>query len=212
MTRRGRTLIVPGLLLLLVSISLFIWGYFPPRRETRIRQISEATSPVLPSGRSLTLTFPPSIHVGNMEVVRLTLDVATRDPSDPVDFYDSHNLIAEARFDLPGINVRPSELISAPISQGQTAVFYWTLRPNQVGRSHGTIWLYLRSVDKLTGEESRETVSAQIVEIDSVKFLGLSTNQARIASGLGIILGLALSIPFFEARIKDLIQKQSRIS
>jgi hypothetical protein len=112
-------------------------------------------------------------------------------------FYDTHTVIAEARFDLPGIHVRPSELISAPVSKGQTAVFYWTLRPAEVGKSRGTIWLYLRTVDRQTGEERRETMSAQIVEIESVKLLGLTTGWIRILGLMGTVTGLFLCFPLF---------------
>ncbi len=127
-------------------------------------------------------------------------------------FYETHNLIVEARFDLPGVSIRPSELISAPVSQGQTAVFYWTLRPTDAGKFRGTIWLYLRAVDKLTGQESRETVSAQIVEIESVKFLGLVVNRVRMIGLVGAVAGLFLSLPLFEALVRTSLSKKEQNS
>jgi hypothetical protein len=117
--------------------------------------------------------------------------------SGPPSIYDTHDVIAEARFDLPGMNVRPSDLVSEPIARGQTAVFYWTLRPREVGGVRGTIWLYLRTVDKLTGEESRAAVSAQLVEMETVKLLGLPLNTVRLTALVGITLGILLCMPLF---------------
>ncbi len=108
--------------------------------------------------------------------------------------------------------VQPSELISAPVSRGQTAVFYWTLRPGEAGKFRGTIWLYLRAVDKSTGEERRETVSAQIVEIESVKFLGFVANQARMIGLVGFAAGLFLSLPLFESLAAKLLSKEEKYS
>jgi hypothetical protein len=189
-----------GLLLLAGSTLLLIWGYRPAHRELRVRPVAAAQASEAGRG-DLTLLFPPKIRIGEPAVVRLTLDVDALQaflPGESSNVYESHNVIAESRFDIPGIPVQPSEVISAPVSEGQTAVFYWTLRPKDAGKFRGTIWLYLRTVDKLTGQESRETVSAQIVEIESVKFLGLVVNRARTIAWVGAALGILLSLPFFE--------------
>lgn len=198
MLRRARVGL--GVLVLALSLSLSFWGYWPVRRETRLRPVSD------PGGQgSLTLVYPPQTRVGEPAVVRLALQV--ENPGNATidgvpEFYSTHKVVAEARFDIPEMNVRPSELISAPIEQGQTAVFYWTLRPNESGRQRGTIWLYLRTVDKRTGQESRTTVSAQILEIESVKLLGVDANQARLAGWVGTLLGIILAMPFFGSMIR----------
>src|SRR5512139_3016065 len=172
-----------GLLLLAGSIVFLAWGYWPVHRELRARPVSPAKSAQAEQA-VLTLLFPPRIRVGEPGVVRLTLDVDALTDFLPAagesgSIFDTHHVIAEARYDIPGVAVQPSGLISAPVSQGQTAVFYWTLRPGEAGKYRGTIWLYVRAIDKSTGQESRETVSAQIVEIESVKFLGLVINRVR---------------------------------
>jgi hypothetical protein len=196
-----------GLFLLAGSILFLVWGYRPAHRELRVRPVSASGS--ASAEEALTLLFPPKIRAGETGVFRLTVEVdalkdlllAADGGNESPNIHDAHHLIAEARFDLPGISVRPSELISAPVSQGQTAVFYWTLRPIDTGKYRGTIWLYLRLVDKLTAEERRETVSAQLVEIESVKLLGLSINQVRMTGMTAFVIGFILSLPLFEARI-----------
>jgi hypothetical protein len=218
MTRKGKVRTSLGLLILAFSILLLVWGYWPAHRELRVRPVSVNTGITPSEEGALTLLFPPRIRVGDAGVVRLTLEVdalqdflLTPGETDSSTFYDTHNVIAEARFDLPGVPIQPSELISAPVSQGQTAVFYWTLRPGDAGKFGGTIWLYLRAVDKSTGQERRETVSAQIVEIEAVKFLGLAVNRVRLIGLVGGITGLFLSLPLFEVLAVKLIRKRSKI-
>ena len=219
MSRKRKIRIGLGFLILAASILFLVWGYWPVHRELRVRPVSVNPGSAPESQRAITLLLPSKIRVGEAGVVRLTLDLdALQDAlratggTASSNYYDTHNVIAEARFDLPGIAVRPSDLISAPVSQGQTAVFYWTLRPDQAGKFPGTIWLYLRLVDKLTGEERRETVSAQIVQIDAVKFLGLKVDRVQIIGTVGFVIGLFLSFPLFEAQVAVFLQKSRLIS
>lgn len=182
--------------------------------------------PALPERRYLTLEYPPRMRAGDSDIVRLTLEVDDLGNITPTaeiegnvvtgkvveipNLYETHQVIVESRFDVAGMEVRPSELISAPISQGQTAVFYWSIRPDDVGFYRGTIWLYLRFVDKSSGEESRKTVSAQIVEIEAVNLLGFSANVARATGMVGSVLGTILGFPFFEDALKLLFRKVGR--
>ena len=204
-----------GLLLLAGSIVFLAWGYWPARREMRARPVLPAESTQAEQA-ALTLLFPPRIRVGEPGVARLTLEVdALKDflptAGESESIFDTHHVIVEARYDIPGIAVQPSELISAPVSQGQTAVFYWALRPGAAGKFRGTIWLYVRAIDKLTGQESRETVSAQIVEIEAVKFLGFVVNQVRMIGLVGATAGLFLSLPLFEALTMKGLRKRREI-
>ncbi len=182
--------------------------------------------PALPERRYLTLEYPPRMRAGDSDIIRLTLEVDDLGNITPTaeiegnvvtgkvieipNLYETHQVIVESRFDVAGMEVRPSELISAPISQGQTAVFYWSIRPDDVGFYRGTVWLYLRFVDKSSGEESRKTVSAQIVEIEAVNLLGFSANVARTTGMVGSVLGTILGFPFFEDALKLLFRKVGR--
>jgi hypothetical protein len=182
--------------------------------------------PAMPERRYLKLEFPPRIKTGDSDIIRLTLEVddqgnilptaeiegnvVTGEVIEIPNLYETHHVVAEARFDIAGMEVRPNELISEPIEQGQTAVFYWSIRPNEVGVYRGTIWLYLRFVDKASGEESRKTVSAQIVEIEAVNFLGLSAGFARTTGVVGSILGTVIGFPYFEDIVKFLFRKRSK--
>ena len=182
--------------------------------------------PAINEARRLTLEFPPTIRAGDSDIVRLTLEVDDLGNITPTaqfegnvvtgeiiqfpDLYESHHFVAESRFDIAGVEIRPADLINVPLAKGQTATFSWSIRPPDVGVYRGTIWLYLRFVDKLNGEESRLTVSAQIVEIEAVNFIGLSGGAARTAGFIGSIVGTVIGFPFLEDIVKFLYSKRRR--
>lgn len=185
-----------------------------------------APPPAILESRRLTLEYPPKIRVGDSDVIRLTLEIDALGSLAPTaeaqgdtvagqvvqipNLYDTHNVIAEARLDMAGPQIRPSELISEPLTPGQSATFYWSIRPTAAGTFRGTAWFYLRFVDKVSGEESRKTVSAQPVQIEAASFLGLDGNVARAAGGLGSALGAILGIPFIDDVLKWLYQRIRR--
>lgn len=182
--------------------------------------------PAIPERRRLTLEFPAQIRAGDSDVVRLTLEVddlgnitptaqfegnvVTGEVVEIPDLYETHNVIAEAKFDIAGLQVSPPELISQTLSKGQSLNFYWSVRPAEVGVYRGTVWFYLRFVDKVSGEESRRAVSAQIVEIEAVNFLGLPANLVRTVGGVGSVIGAVVGFPFFEDIIKFIFRRQTR--
>jgi hypothetical protein len=178
-------------------------------------QLPAATAiPAIPERRRLTLEFPPQIRTGDSDVVRLTLEVddlgnitptaqvegnvVTGEVVEIPNLHETHNVIAEAKFDIAGLQISPTEVISQTLSQGQTVTFFWSVRPQEAGTFRGTIWFYLRFVDKVSGEESQKTVSAQLVEIEAVNLFGLPGNVARTFGGVGSVIGAVVGFPFFE--------------
>ena len=51
------------------------------------------------------------------------------------------------------------------------------------GKFKGTAWLFLKFVDRLTGEESQRAISAQTVEIGAANLFGFSAGFARTDRG-----------------------------
>jgi len=182
--------------------------------------------PAIPERRRLTVEYPLKIRAGDSDVIILTLEVDDQGNITPTaqfegnvvtgevieipDLYESHNVIAEAKFDVAGLQISPPDLISQTLSRGQSLNFYWSVRPTDVGVYRGTIWFYLRFVDKVSGEESRRTVSAQIIEIEAVNFLGLSAKFVRTAGGVGSVIGAVVGFPFFEDIVKFLFRRKRR--
>jgi hypothetical protein len=193
---------------------------FPTPQPTQI-------APAIPETRRLTLEFPSKMRAGvEGDIVRLTLEVddlgnitptaqidgnvVVGDTIEIPDLYETHNVTAEARLDLAGMQVQPADAIYEPLKRGQSATFHWSIRPQEVGTYRGTVWLHLNFADKSTGEQSRIAISAQIVEIEAVDFFGLSVNTIRTSGVVGSIIGGVIGFPFIEDIIKFLFKKRKK--
>ncbi len=197
-----------------------------PTAEMPSESLVIAPPQAILESRRLTLEYPPKIRVGDSDVIRLTLEIDTLGNVTPTaevqgntvtgkivqipNLYDTHNVIAEARLDMAGPQIRPSELISEPLLPGQTATFYWSVLPTTAGTFRGTAWFYLRFIDKVSGAESQKTVSAQQIQIEATNFLGLNGNMARTAGGVGSVLGAILGFPFAGDILKWIYQHLQR--
>ena len=182
--------------------------------------------PALPERRRLTLEFPPQIRAGDSDVVRLTLEVddlggitptaeiggnaITGELIEMPNLYETHHVIAEARFDMAGMEISPPDVSSQTLAQGQSVTFYWSIRPRETGVYRGTVWLYLRFRNKQSGEESRKAVSAQLVEVEAVNLLGFSGNFARTTGVIGSVVGTVIGFPFIEDIVKLLIKGRKK--
>jgi hypothetical protein len=174
--------------------------------------------PSIPETRLLTLDFPPKIRAGDSDVVRLTLEMDENGNLTPTvsspgniingtvvtipNIYDSYNVLAEARLDMAGVDVRPNDTVSETLLPGQKITFYWSVLPNDVGVYRGTVWFYLHFLPKSTGVESRQALSAQPIEIEATSFLGLRANPARWLGFAGTIVSSVLGMPFLETILK----------
>lgn len=180
--------------------------------------IPAAPPPAIPESRRLTLEYPPRIRTGDSDRIRLTLEVNDLGEITPTaevqgntvtgqvvqvpNLYETHHVVAEARLDLAGLEVRPPNAIDEPLLPGQSVTFYWSVRPTESGTYRGTVWFYLRFVDKVSGEQSRRAIAAQTVQIEATKFLGLGGGVARAAGGVGSLIGGVLGFPFIDDVMK----------
>lgn len=182
--------------------------------------------PAIPERRRLSLEFPPQIRAGDSDLIRLTLEVdnlgnitptaaiegnvITGETVEIPNLYETHHVIAEARLDMAGMEISPPDLSGQTLAQGQSVTFYWSIRPAEVGVYRGTVWLYLRFVDRQNGEESRKAVSAQPVEIEAVNLFGLSGDFARTAGVVGSVVGTVIGFPFLEEILRFLISRRKK--
>lgn len=182
--------------------------------------------PAIPEQRELTLEYPPKIRAGDSDVVRLTLEVKENGDITPTavvqgnvvhgqkveipNLYNTHHVIVESRFDIAGLEVSPNGLSSQTLEPGQTVTFFWSVRPTEVGKYRGTVWLNLRFVDKVSGEESQKVVSAQPVEIEAVNLYGIPANVVRTFGGVGSVVGAVVGFPFFQDIVKYLWSKRRK--
>jgi len=183
-------------------------------------------APAIPEARRVTLEYPGHIRVGDSDVVRLTLEVDTLGSITPTaetagnvvvgqtvqvpNLYDTHSVIAEARLDLAGVDIRPGEVVSESLQPGQSVTFYWSVHPADPGTYRGTAWLFLRFIDKSTKEENRIPLSAQTVQISTSELFGLSGGLARTAGSVGSVVGAVLGFPFVTDVLKWLWSRVRR--
>jgi hypothetical protein len=175
--------------------------------------VIERPQPAITENRRLTLEFPAVMRLGDSTRIRLQLEVDDRGNVTPTavvegnvisgevvqipDLYETHNVIAEARLDLAGMQVQPSQAISEPLSPGKAVTFYWSVRPAEAGDYRGSVWLHLRFLPKSGGMESRIPLSVQFLDIQVNSFLGLLSGRAARGFGAaGSAIGTVLGIPF----------------
>jgi len=187
---------------------------------------SAPVQPAIPEKRFLALEFPPKIRAGDSDVIRLTLkmdesgnitptavvagNVVTGNTIEIPNLYETHHVIAEARMDMAGVQISPADLSSQTLLPGQSVMFFWSVRPADVGTYRGTVWLFLRFVDKVSGEESRIAVSAQTVDIEAVSLFGVPANVARSAGMIGSAVGAVVGFPFFEEIVKFIFKRRKK--
>lgn len=182
--------------------------------------------PAIPERRFLALEFPPRIRAGDSDVVRLTLqmddsgnitptaviagNLITGEAIEIPNLYETHHVVVEASFDIAGVQVSPPDLSSQTLSPGQSVMFFWSIRPVEVGTYRGTVWLFLRFVDKVSGAESRRAVSAQMVEIEAVNLFGVPARAARVVGGVGSVVGTVIGFPFFEDIVRFFFKRSRK--
>jgi hypothetical protein len=187
---------------------------------------SPQPQPSINESRRMTLEFPNQIRMGDSEIVTLKLEMddygnivptaevagnaITGNSIEIPDLYDTHKVNAEARIDIAGMDISPAGTVSEPLARGQSIVFRWSVRPREVGVYRGTVSFRLLFVDKSNGEESRITVSDQIVQIETVKFFGLSANLTRSVGTVGSAVGSVLGFPFVKDILKSIYDKRKK--
>ena len=88
-------------------------------------------------------------------------------------------------------------MISEPLLKDEKVTFYWRIRAQNEGKYAGRVWLYLRYIPKEGGAEERRAISAQTIEVEARKFLGiLSSSSAKRLGVIGTFLGVLLIFSF----------------
>jgi hypothetical protein len=220
------------LLLFFLTLGLTLlfggWGSAgAPRRsqEHALRLLTTETPQVVLGRWRVQLETPQYLRLGDAGLVRLSLlplgesSSAPEGPSLPGDVVlpadafgattaTRPTMIAEARLDLAGMEVRPDQEISEPLFPGQPLTFFWSVRAVQAGEYHGVAWLHLRLLTD--GEETRLPLSAQEVRLQVRTLWGLSVSTARWLSLLWGTLTFVLGFPYLKEVALWMQQKVQR--
>jgi hypothetical protein len=177
--------------------------------EIGLTEIQELQSKSLYS--NLNLQFPRKIRVGDTAFIRLSLDMppqkssessSERQPSENEivliqQVFDKYHVIIETRLELAGFDYLPIGEISEALLPWKAVAFNWNIRPGDQGFYRGTIWMHIKFLPKNGGDEIRQLLTAQTVEIESIDLLGLDGTIARILGSIGLVIGVLLNLEFF---------------
>lgn len=160
--------------------------------------------------RRLRLEWPNRIHVGDSGFITLTLmtelsgealNSNARDSSTQFEELQSpHISVIQARLDIAGIDSDPYGEILQPVRMGDPMIFEWHLRPHVEGTYPATIWLHILNIPQSGSDNLRQPLSAQVLEIESVKLLGMGGSEARLVGALGIMAGAFLGLSTWVTR------------
>jgi hypothetical protein len=124
------------------------------------------------------------------------------------DIFETHNVLAEARLDLAGMQVDPAGQVSETLRPGQRVIFSWSVHPDEAGLYRGTLWFFLRFIPIAGGPESSRALAALPIEIEAVSFFGLRAGPARWLGAIGSFVGGVLGLPFLEDILRFLFRKK----
>lgn len=218
-----------GLLLMVASMVCLFWGFWPLAASSRQINLPtalrfSALDPIpLPDARSLDLQWPSTLRTGDLRRVRLDLLpfsdadrpaslVSGAEPSATAPIQgtgpdQTHYIFLEARLDVAGLQVAPVAEVMQPLLIGRPVTFVWSVRAQDAGAYRGTLWLHLLLVPVAGGEEIRQPLSAQLVEIHAGSLAGLSALQARTVGVVGFILALVLIWPALLVMLQGLVRR-----
>lgn len=198
-----------GLLLLVVSLLVLVWGFWPGRKSVYTIQMG-ASGPIN-SPVTIMLEWPSAMRQGDSGKVRLKLElhgngsqVVLDDNSHPVIAADTdtarqgYNVVAEARLEQSRLPVTPTGEIIQPIEAGQPGEFLWSIQAIEPGDYPGTLWVHLALVPEANFGEGevnygvRQPLTARPVDIRVVNLLGIQGWMARVIGIVGTVLGLLL--------------------
>lgn len=175
-----------------------------------------ATAPVLPTPttvvepRVIELEWPPTMRLGESDVVRLalipdesgyTLEADFPDhqiQSQPVDVDrpPGYALYASARMDGVGFAISPAQELERYLPPGEAVIWRWTIKPSSPGQQRLSVSVRLRWKPPVGANEPvRESmVLSQALDVRVLSILGLTQSQAMMVGVLGLILGGGLSL------------------
>ncbi len=177
--------------------------------------------------RLIEIEWPAQMRVGDSDIIRLSLVMDEEGQITPTavieghavmgepvtipDLYETHNLVAEARLDLLGIESLPQGTVSEPLAPGKTVNFYWNIQSRTAGEFRGTIWLHVNIVPRDgAGQIERVALLAKPIEIESTTILGMSSQMARIFSLSGSLLSSIIGFPFLESILRFLWKRMHK--
>lgn len=166
-------------------------------------------APPASDGRIVQVEWPERIRMGESDVVRLAL-IPNRDGFELITEFPEHQtltqtiqiphpsgyeLFAVARLEGVGFEIAPDGEQAQYLPTDRPLTWRWSLTPRRPGQQRLTISLTLRWETQSDSGPVRSVVAySRALEVQVISFLGLSRNQALLASFVGLFLGGSMSL------------------
>lgn len=181
---------------------------------------------MIDENRRLVLEWPPTLRVGDSDVLRLTLEMDDQGNLTPTaeiaghetrgeavqipSLYDTHYVFLTADLNIANVDVSPYGERSLPLYPGEAVTFYWSISTLNVGDFRGVLSTSLQFVPIAGGPEKRIGLSQQVIEIRGVGLLGLSGTGARVFGAIGAVVGSLLGFDDVIALAKKVLELRKK--
>jgi hypothetical protein len=163
--------------------------------------------------RQAVLEWPKTMRIGEIEEITLIFEPVEGESSSQnlssvlPELYSIYNVMAEARFEVAGIRMNPTNLTRKSMPVGQAVKFKWEISSDQVGSYKGTMWLSLRLLPLDGSQASEVPIYIHEVQLQTTSLFGMNETMVYIIGGVGIVLSMVIvysdMIGFVRRRIKS---------
>jgi hypothetical protein len=160
--------------------------------------------------RVVELEYPPSMRLGDSDVLRLSLvpsedgyTVQTDYPEHQTDTQDilvvqksGYELSGIARLDAVGFNISPQAEQERYIPVGEQVNWQWALTPREPGQQRLAVilWLRWKPVENPSAPMRETEIYSRSLNIQVNSFFGMTRRQAMSGGFLGLIFGGGMSL------------------
>lgn len=219
--------IIFGMVIFIISVAILTWEQLPAAKQSHVFELpsievfdsenkdDRTLSSISFEHYQIKLDWPVRMYSGKKETITLNLEAYGREinPGGAIEpgnidgewsdersdmIYESYNLVAEARIDLPGIEIIPKGEISQPLPLGKSLNFQWRISSDHDGIYPGMFWFYINIVQKQGGAHERRALLAYPIKVTSYSFLGLSRDVLLGISAVLFLASFALWYRIFE--------------
>lgn len=201
-----------GMILILISLAIWSWLYWPIKPISRIAYLKQGTillDPsvntqllVLPVNRVVTLNWSPIIRLGDVSTLELTFTGSDQSGAvgiiNPIassgseGIFLQYNLELVTKVDLLYFNVSPSKYYGQTFQESLPNKFSWQIKPSKQGDFEGVVWVYMQMFPKNGGEKLDKTLFAFPINYKVTSIFGLNTGILRVMASLFLICGSIL--------------------
>jgi len=209
-----RILLFLGLVILVGSIGMLTWSFWPLRdKEISLTLSPDKLQTLNPDSQipaflfkedcKLIIEYPAVARQGDPGSIVLTWEVGNSPPNSASNSSSvtGPSVLVESRLDLLGFVQTPSGSIDAPLLEGQTIALRWQIIPVEAGIFSGTIWSYLSlssTLDNNSTDQSSQgqfqPVAAQDIKIQVISLFGLDVTAVKWLGIVGIMIAFSLGM------------------